>query len=187
MSRCHTRLSCAATAHLPPWRTCPPAAEPQDRTCSLSSTPWPGTLSALLFLPRLLQGQTKILRTRKTVWFCSTISPCPEGIQKKYYGLLFLICKAPSPLPSWVKHSSSAPPPTNMILPVTIQAKTVTASEFLLFSLSLRPAFLPSSKEALKYNGCRDRKGKKAYWADLYPSPARQGYPKTFSVSSSFK
>lgn len=102
-------------------------------------------------------GANQHLTHQKAFLVLLYLFPLSKRSIKKFYNLPFLICKA-SPLPSWVKHSSPALPPTNTILPVTIQAKTATAPEFLLFILS----GLPSSKEALRCNSCRDAKGKKA-------------------------
>lgn len=145
------------TAHLPPWRTCPTAAEPQGPTYSLISTCPPSTLPAFLFPHRLLWEQTNMLCTRKSFWFWATISSCPRGIQKTLQSPL-LFCKGPSPHPSWAKHKSPAVPRTNMILPDTIKVETATTAEFLLFSLS----GLLSSKVALSCNSYRDAKGNHA-------------------------
>ena len=162
-SRSQTRLSCNGH-NLPSCLEDITAEDPQGLTCSLSSAPWPGTPVALLLPRRLPQRQTNILRIRKPFWFWSTIPPCLKGI-RKFNSLPFLVCRAPSPLPRWVKHGSPAPPPTTKILPVNVLTKPAAAWGFLFFVSDLAPP-----KEALRCNSYRDAKEKR-----LFSTPLLQG------------
>lgn len=103
----------------------------------------------------------------------------------KNYSLPFLIFKAPSPLPTWGKHSSPARPPTTWSCLSPFWPKQVLPQSF---CTSLSKAFLPPRKLwDTTVAEIQNRRMLQPHWAVLYHSPTGQKCSRAFSVSSFFR
>lgn len=151
----------------------PQQQSPRFPTCSLSSTPWPGTPAALLFPPRLLQGQTNILHARKPFWFCSTTSPCPKRIQPPQKTTVSLFWSSRHHLPFPPEVNTAAQLDHLQRDPVCHHSGQNRYCLRVFALLSLRPSFLQESFEIQQLQRYKTKRGFDPI--GLFSTPLLQG------------